>query len=134
MVPVRCRSIWRRYDGAAPCLADYGEEDFAKVDAVIESIRQIGTVTADEACGRKLADIRAAYEALGELKVMVGNLSALVEAETLYRVLCLSQQTVDFDEENIVLSFGAISDTHNSPNVPTALGFCRSGRKNGWMP
>lgn len=119
------------HDGAAPCLADYGEEDFAKVDAVIESIRQIGTVTADEACGRKLADIRAAYEALGELKVMVGNLSALVEAETLYRVLCLSQQTVDFDEENIVLSFGAISDTHNSPNVPTALRVLQERAKNG---
>ncbi|MBS5481462.1 MAG: hypothetical protein KHX46_10050, partial [Clostridiales bacterium] len=26
------------HDGAAPCLADYDEEDFAKVDAVIESI------------------------------------------------------------------------------------------------
>lgn len=57
-----------------------------------------------------------------------------MEAETLYRVLCLSQQMVDFDEENIVLSFGAISDTHNSPNVPTALRVLQERAKNGWMP
>ncbi|MBE7078958.1 MAG: hypothetical protein E7380_03785 [Clostridiales bacterium] len=90
----------------------------AEAGEVIDMIDALGTITADSKAAVNAA--AAAYEALtDEQKAEVFNYDVLQAAQR--EVLLLGGLTKgEFDEENVVFRFGAISDTHNH-NTEKAL-------------
>lgn len=88
--------------------------------AVMEQIDAIGTITPNS--DTEITAAEEAYEVLSETdKKMVVNVHKLTAARRTWRLLN-GMPAVDFDEENILFSFGAVSDTHNNnANVPRAL-------------
>lgn len=68
------------FDGVVKAIGNTG--------AVIDMINAIGTVTAEEACGTKIAEAKAAYESLTDAqKELVTNYETLMTAETTYEEL-----------------------------------------------
>ena len=93
------------------------------VAEVIQKIEAIGEVGRDSLPLIEAAE--AAYAALPEFeRKLVRNLSVLLKArqdfDSIDKLTALPPAS--FDEEQVVLTFGAVSDTHNNNNhIPTAL-------------
>ena len=104
--------------------AEYAELMLQTGDAqkVIAAIDALGKVTGDDAFGKKLASVRAAYNALSDShKWLVNNLDELEAAESAYATLKAMNTPVKFDDKNIVLKLGAITDTHNTKHFPATF-------------
>ncbi len=88
-------------------------QDYSKLEKAIETLK------ANNADGKYDADIAAAEAVLNDRKAEQETIDAMVgEINAILRPILLPE--VDFDEDNIVVSFGAISDIHITGSATSA--------------
>ena len=88
-------------------------QDYSELEKAIETLK------ANNADGKYDADIAAAEAVLGDRKAEQETIDAMVgELNAILRPILLPE--VNFDEDNIVVSFGAISDIHITESATSA--------------